>query len=72
MKSFHVDQNGFYGEFGGAYIPEILYKTVEDLQRNYLRVIESDTFQQEFRKLLRDYAGRPSSLYLAKRLSEKY
>ncbi len=72
MKSFHVDQNGFYGEFGGAYIPEILYKTVEDLKRNYLRVIESDTFQQEFRKLLRDYAGRPSSLYLAKRLSEKY
>ena len=72
MKSFHVDQNGFYGEFGGAYIPEIVYKTVEDLKRNYLRVIESDTFQQEFRKLLRDYAGRPSSLYLAKRLSEKY
>ena len=72
MKSFLVDQNGFYGEFGGAYIPEILYKTVEDLKKAYLPIIESESFQSEFRTLLRDYAGRPSPLYFANRLSEKY
>lgn len=72
MKSFQVDKNGFYGEFGGAYVPEILYKTVEDLREAYLPIIESESFQKEFRALLRDYAGRPSPLYLASRLSEKY
>lgn len=72
MKSFQVDENGYYGEFGGAYVPEILYKTVEDLKNAYLPIIESESFQQEYRALLRDYAGRPSSLYLANRLSEKY
>ena len=72
MKSFQVDENGYYGEFGGAYVPEILYKTVEDLKNAYLPIIESESFQKEFRALLRDYAGRPSSLYYAQRLSEKY
>lgn len=72
MKTFQVNEEGFYGEFGGAYVPEILYKTVEDLKKAYLPIIESDSFQKEFRELLRDYAGRPSPLYLASRLSEKY
>ena len=72
MKSYHVDENGYYGRFGGAYIPEILYKTVEDLKKAYLPIIESDEFQTEFRTLLRDYVGRPSPLYYAKRMSEKY
>ena len=70
--SFLVDNEGFYGDFGGAYVPEILHKCVNDLQQTYLSVIESESFQQEYRQLLRDYVGRPSPLYLAKRLSERY
>ena len=70
--SFLVDNEGYYGEFGGAYIPEILHKCVHDLQQSYLSVIESKSFQQEYRQLLRDYVGRPSPLYFAKRLSERY
>ncbi len=72
MKTYQVDKNGFYGEFGGAYIPEILHQCVEDLQQNYLKIIESESFQKEYRALLRDYVGRPSPLYFAKRMSEKY
>lgn len=71
-KTFLVDERGFYGEFGGAYIPEILYGTVENLKRDYLQVIESEEFQREYMELLRDYVGRPSPLYLARRMSEKY
>ena len=70
--SYQVDEKGYYGRFGGAYIPEILHKCVEDLRKTYLQVLESDSFKQEFHGLLRDYAGRPSPLYFAKRLSEKY
>lgn len=72
MKDFNVDTNGFYGEFGGAYIPEILYDNVENLKNMYLKVLEDESFKKEFNELLRDYVGRPSPLYLAKRLSEKY
>ena len=71
MNSFQVDCNGYYGEFGGAYIPEILHKCVEDLKNNYLKVLNDESFQQEFNQLLRDYVGRPSPLYLANRLSQK-
>lgn len=67
-----VDNNGYYGEFGGAFIPEILHKCVSDLQHSYLDIIESESFQKEFHQLLNDYAGRPSPLYYAKRLSERY
>ena len=70
--TYQVDKNGFYGKFGGAYIPEILYKTVEDLEKAYLPIIESDEFKKEYHALLRDYVGRPSPLYFAKRMSEKY
>lgn len=70
--NYLVDKNGYYGEFGGAYVPEILHKCVEELQNNYLRVLQSEDFKQEYDRLLRDYVGRPSPLYLAPRLSEKY
>ncbi len=72
MKSYLVDSEGYYGEFGGAYVPEILHQCVSDLQEAYLPILESESFQREFRALLRDYVGRPSPLYLARRLSERY
>ncbi|MGN1172799.1 MAG: tryptophan synthase subunit beta, partial [Muribaculaceae bacterium] len=69
---YNVNKEGFYGEYGGAYIPEILYKCVENLRQNYLKVLESDDFKAEYLSLLHDYVGRPSPLYFARRLSEKY
>lgn len=72
MGNFNVDDNGFYGEFGGSYIPEILYDNVENLKKAYKEVLQDETFQKEYHSLLRDYVGRPSPLYWAKRLSEKY
>ena len=72
MDRHNTDTNGFYGEFGGAYVPEILYKTVEDLKKSYLSIIESDGFRRTYHQLLRDYVGRPSPLYLARRMSERY
>jgi len=71
-NSYLADPEGYYGEFGGAYVPEILHKCVEDLQKAYLPIIESEDFQKEYRSLLRDYVGRPSPLYRAGRLSERY
>lgn len=70
--SYQVDPQGFYGAFGGAYVPEILYKTVEDLRQAYLPIIESESFKSEFHQLLRDYVGRPSPLYFARRMSERH
>jgi len=67
-----VDDKGFYGKFGGAYIPEMLYPNIEELRENYASIITSEAFQQEFRSLLKDYVGRPTPLYLANRLSSKY
>ena len=67
MKTYQVDKNGYYGEFGGAYVPEILHQCVKDLQNAYLEVLDSESFKAEYDQLLRDYVGRPSSLYLAKR-----
>lgn len=72
MSAYRVNDAGFYGEFGGAYVPEILYKTVEDLRLAYQGIIESESFQREYHQLLRDYVGRPSPLYLAERMSQKY
>ena len=71
-KAFQLDENGFYGEFGGAYVPEELRVAVETLQHEYLKVIESEEFKKEYIQLLRDYVGRPSPLYYARRMSEKY
>ncbi len=69
---WHVNENGYYGEFGGAYVPEMLYSNVKNLQQNYLNIIREKSFQDEFTSLLKDYVGRPTPLYPAKRLSEKY
>ena len=72
MNPYQIDQNGFYGNFGGAYVPESLQDVLKELQSQYLTIIESAAFQQEFHTLLRDYVGRPSPLYYARRLSERY
>jgi tryptophan synthase beta chain len=69
---FKVNRNGYYGEFGGAYIPEMLHNNVEHLRENYLKIIGEKKFKKEFNALLKDYVGRPTPLYLAERLSEKY
>ncbi|MEO6188757.1 MAG: tryptophan synthase subunit beta [Ginsengibacter sp.] len=69
---WQVSESGYYGEFGGAYVPEMLYNNVEHLKENYLKIIEEETFQQQFQTLLKDYVGRPTPLYFASRLSEKY
>jgi len=72
MQQFSIDERGYYGEFGGAYIPEILHKCVTDLREAYLQIIESKSFQEDFNSLLRDYVGRPSPLYLSRQLTERF
>ncbi len=72
MQKIQINDDGFYGAFGGAYIPEMLYKNVDDLKNQYLKIIESDSFQKEYHQLLKDYVGRPSPLYYSKNLSQKY
>lgn len=69
---YEVDHRGYYGQFGGAYIPEMLYPNVEELRNNYLNIITDESFQKAFHHLLKDYVGRPTPLYFAQRLSEKY
>lgn len=71
-SKYRVSDKGYYGDFGGAYIPEMLYPNVEELRLNYENIIAAPDFQEEFKSLLKDYVGRPSPLYFAKRLSEKY
>ncbi len=70
--SFAVNDRGYYGQFGGSFIPEMLYPNVEELRACYLEIIYSPEFQQQYRQLLRDYVGRPTPLYLANRLSEEF
>ena len=72
MQQFNVNENGYYGQFGGAYIPEILHRCVTELREAYLRIMESSSFKQDFDQLLRDYVGRPSPLYYSRQLSERY
>ena len=67
-----VDEKGFYGKFGGAYIPEMLHPNIEELRENYESIVASADFQQEFQTLLRDFVGRPTPLYFANRLSEMF
>lgn len=71
MKTYLADKDGFYGNFGGSYIPESLHKCIKELQDNYLKVLTSNKFKEEYDQLLRDYVGRPSPLYLSKYLSDK-
>src|ERR1700733_8079858 len=66
------DERGYYGTYGGAFIPEMLHRNVEELRTRYLQIMQEPAFQKEYNSLLRDYVGRPSPLYLAGRLSEKY
>ena len=70
--SYNVNTKGYYGEFGGAYIPEMLLHNIDELKENYIKIISDDSFQKEFNQLLKDYVGRPSPLYFSKNLSEKY
>ena len=72
MSEFQVDKNGYYGQFGGAYIPELLYPNVKELEDNYLDIINSEAFQKEYLYLLKQYVGRPTPLYFAPNLSSKY
>jgi tryptophan synthase beta chain len=68
--NYSVDDRGYYGQFGGAYIPEMLYPNVEELRTRYLDILQQEDFRREFDDLLRNYVGRPTPLYFAKRLSE--
>ncbi|MBD0779795.1 tryptophan synthase subunit beta [Maribacter sp. ANRC-HE7] len=70
--SYNADEKGYYGEFGGAFIPEMLYPNTEELRHNYIRIMDEPSFKKEFDQLLKDYVGRPTPLYHAKRLSKKY
>lgn len=72
MKKYTIDKNGYYGEFGGAFVPDKLKPCIEELQRSYREIIDSSSFRKEYMTLLRDYVGRPSPLYHAERLSAKY
>ena len=71
-QQYNVNEKGYYGQFGGAFIPEMLYPNVEELKNNYLSIINDPAFKAEFDALLKDYVGRPTPLFLAERLSEKY
>ena len=66
--NYNVNEKGYYGDFGGAYIPEMLYPNVEELRQNYIKVMQEPEFQKEFNELLKEYVGRPTPLYFAKRL----
>lgn len=70
--NYQVNEKGYYGEFGGAFIPEMMHPNIEELKNNYQRIINSYNFRQEYINLLKNYVGRPSPLYYAKRLSEHY
>jgi tryptophan synthase beta chain len=72
LKNFAVSDHGYYGKFGGAYIPEMLQRNVEELKIRYLEIMYEDSFQQEYQQLLKDYVGRPTPLYYATRLSKKH
>ncbi|MEJ7673483.1 MAG: hypothetical protein WKF59_12430 [Chitinophagaceae bacterium] len=72
ISNWAVDERGYYGEFGGAFIPEMLYPNVKELQEKYLAIMGDAAFKKEFDLLLKDYVGRPTPLFLAERLSEKY
>ena len=70
--NYNIDQKGYYGDFGGAYIPEMLYPNIFELKQKYLSIINDVSFKKEFNQLLKEYVGRPTPLYFAKRLSKKY
>jgi tryptophan synthase beta chain len=69
---YSVDENGFYGEFGGAFIPEMMFANIKELRENYIKILDDEDFRKEYSSLLRDYAGRPSPLFYARRLSDHH
>ena len=69
--SYNIDKNGFYGDFGGAFIPEMMHANIEELRKKYVSLITKKSFTKEFDELLKNYVGRPTPLYFAKRISEK-
>jgi len=69
---YKVTSDGFYGEYGGAFVPEMLYPNLEELKNNYEKIIDQKEFKKDYDKLLKEYVGRPTPLYFASRLSEKY
>ena len=71
-STYNVDNKGYYGEFGGAYIPEMMYSNIEELRSKYIKICSETSFKKEFDELLKDYVGRPTPLYFASRLSDKY
>ena len=70
--SYNINSKGYYGSFGGAYIPEMLLHNIEELKEKYLKIINDKSFTKEFNELLKNYVGRPSPLYFSKNLSQKY
>lgn len=72
QQNYSVDEQGYYGEYGGAYIPEILFNNVEELKNNYLAIMSDESFKKEFDDLLQNYVGRPTPLYHAKNLSQQF
>ena len=71
-ESYQADEKGYYGDFGGAFIPEMLYPNIEELRSQYINIMQQEDFQKEFHQLLAEYVGRPTPLYYAKRFSEQY
>ena len=69
---YTVDKKGFYGNFGGAFVPEMLFPNLDELEKNYNKIINDSNFQKDYNNLLKDYVGRPTPLYFAERMSEKY
>ena len=69
---YDVNEQGFYGDFGGAFIPEMLYPNIQELKSSYREILNDDAFKKELSGLLKNYVGRPTPLYFAKRLSEHY
>ena len=70
--NYNVDERGYYGDFGGAFIPEMLYPNISELKKNYIKISNEPDFKKEFDSLLKEYVGRPTPLYYAKRLSKRY
>jgi len=69
---YKVDKKGFYGNYGGAFVPEMLFPNLDELEKNYNKIIDDPVFQQDYNNLLKDYVGRPTPLYFAERMSDKY
>ncbi len=66
--NYNVDNKGYYGDFGGAYIPEMLYPNISELKENYIKITAEESFKKEFDTLLKSFVGRPTPLYFARRL----